>query len=457
MKKIFLILMFLIFSFSFSKIDVKISKNEIIPYENIKLDIIFENEEPIQYDFSGIKDEFKILGTRKNREYQIINMKKTIKIVNSYILEPLKTGNFNIKIKFENGDVKEFNIKVKNAPVLPDNQKKIIENKNVSFLINPLKNTYYIGEYIPYTESVVYFPQEVILKKLIEAQIDGFKDKILVPNADGERDSEVITIDGKEAVKLTVYKAILTPLSTGEKNIRGFGVKYISGNDFYYDKYLTLLPQNKKIEILPLPSNTPKGFKNVVGEIKVDYSLNKTETEVSSPVILNIKIYGEGNLKDISNLYPEEVEGATIYQTEKSYFEKIIDDKYYNEKNIEVAILPKESGEIKIPEIRIPYFNVKNKKYEFLTLKSLTLKVKGQKNVDNLLKSPINKINEKNNNTSKIEKISIENLEIGNEKINPLFKILTVIFGILSIFEFLIIIYLYRLNIKKEKQKDRKR
>ncbi len=30
------------------------------------------------------------------------------------------------------------------------------------------------------------------------------------------------------------------PLSTGEKNIRGFGVKYISGNDFYYDKFQAL-------------------------------------------------------------------------------------------------------------------------------------------------------------------------------------------------------------------------
>lgn len=453
MKKICSILMFLIFSFSFSKIDVQVSKNEITQYDRVKLDVIFENEDPIQYDLSDIENNFTILSRGNSRQYQIINGNKTSSVVNSYILEPLKTGKFDLKIKFDNGEVKNVPIEVKGESNLSNTQQQIVTNKSISFNITPLKESYYMGEYIPYTEKLVYFPNEVAPKELINSKIDGFKEKILIPDSNGNREEETTVINGKEAIVLTLYKAILTPISSGEKNIRGLGVRYITD---YYGRYSALIPENKIVNILDLPSNAPTGFKNTVGDIKVDYTLNKSETKVGFPVILNIKLFGEGNLKDISNLYPEDIGNATIYQTEKNYDEKIIDNRYYNEKNIEVAILPKENGELKLPEVKIPYFDTKNKKYDFAVIKPLTIKVQGQ-NIIKANKSPINKIQDKKIEEPKVERVKIENLTIGNEENSSFFKILSIILGILSIFEFIIIICLYRVNINKDRTNERKR
>ena len=130
-----------------------------------------------------------------------------------------------------------------------------------------------------------------------------------------------------------------------------------------------------KITVKDLPDNAPASFKGAVGKYSLDVTLDKTETKSNEPVSLKVKISGTGNLKLIDPLpleFPQDIE---------SYDPKIADNSTVSvggiggSKTFEYLLLPRHSGDYKIPSVEFTYFDLDRKQYVTLNSKEYNLKV----------------------------------------------------------------------------------
>ena len=138
-----------------------------------------------------------------------------------------------------------------------------------------------------------------------------------------------------------------------------------------------------KLNILPLPTNQPTGFQNVVGKLKGEYNWNRDEVNLGESILLTLKLYGDVNLDTLEKIIPYDIAGFNIFETVKSSNEKIVNGKYYSEKTFEIAFIPRTTSEKAIPEIKIPYFDTESKSYKYFTIPSKNFKVLGSTQTNN--------------------------------------------------------------------------
>lgn len=130
-----------------------------------------------------------------------------------------------------------------------------------------------------------------------------------------------------------------------------------------------------KLNILPLPTNQPTGFQNVVGKLKGEFNWNRDEVNLGESILLTLKLYGDVNLDTLEKIIPYDIAGFNIFESVKSSSEKIINGKYYSEKTFEIAFIPRINSEKAIPEIKIPYFDTESKSYKYFTIPSKNFKI----------------------------------------------------------------------------------
>jgi len=130
-----------------------------------------------------------------------------------------------------------------------------------------------------------------------------------------------------------------------------------------------------KINIKELPPDAPASFKGAIGKYTMEAFLDKPETKANDPVSLKVKIGGNGNLKLVDPLpleFPQDIE---------AYDPKIADNTSVSEggvtgnKTFEYLLIPRHSGDYKIPPVEFTYFDLDKKKYVTLNSPDFTLKV----------------------------------------------------------------------------------
>ena len=119
------------------------------------------------------------------------------------------------------------------------------------------------------------------------------------------------------------------------------------------------------------------GFQNVVGTPTIDYNWNKDKINYGDSVVLSVTISGSVNLDTLDKIFTQNIEDFNIFENVKGFNEDIKDGRYEAVKNFEVAFIPKKTGNLKTPEVKIPYFNTKDKKFEELVIPSKEISVEG--------------------------------------------------------------------------------
>lgn len=101
--------------------------------------------------------------------------------------------------------------------------------------------------------------------------------------------------------------------------------------------------------------------------------------EVGTPATLEFKIKGTGLLQtQLPNITFPEVDGVKIYR-DTPEFQQLINRLGVTSHHIEkLAIVPSQSGEVSIPEVRIPWWNTVTDKQDYAVLPPMTIEVKPQ-------------------------------------------------------------------------------
>lgn len=462
MKKIVATL-FLMTSF-LSLADVILDSSNTKPAINepFNIQVKFINEDKKDYKIEGIEN-LEILSKGTQSKYSYINGNKTSEKIDTYTVLAKDIKNFPLTVNLIGKNEKSNTL---NISVQKENIQSISDDMSIETSINN-GDTFYFGEKIIYEENFLTTVNINSIGYTKPPQFNDFSEKDISPaNLKGAYEQSYFRSNsGKQGIKLNIYRGILQPNSSGEKTIKSgqMAVTQASGRrDFFFQqstppKYFG--GNNIKINILPLPTDKPVGFQNIVGTPKLEYSWNSDKVNLGQSLVLNIKISGDANLDALEKIVTSQFNDFNIFESFKGEDERVENGKYYAEKSFELALIPKKSGEIDTPEIKIPYFNTQDKKYEFLIIPSKKIDVIGSSSSPQAT-IPIENTTHVTKNTTPVsttlipEEIRIDTVTEKNNSNNIFDNNLIIGLIILAIIEGGIIIYLLTKKDKKIESKD---
>ena len=382
MKKLFNLLLFLLISsVTFSEIILDVNNNNPSINEPISLQVKFLDSDKKDYTIDGIEN-FKIASKGSQSSYSIVNGKSTSSKSDIYTLIPLKEGNFTLKVNGKKETSNSININVaKEAKINVEGKMTLQDNLKE-------KNTFYFGQKIPFEEKLL---TTVPLRNLQYIDRPNFgdlsvKDITPVNNRGGYTEKYFTDENGRRGLEVILYQGILQANSSGNKSIKGgYAAVTESGpNDsFVFGNTSTpvyLGSKEMELTILPLPSGKPAGFQDVVGELKGDYSWNNDKVKFGESVVLTLKLSGDVNLDMLEKVVSNNIPDFNVFESSKESGEKIVNGQYYTEKTFDIAFIPKVTGKVTIPAIKIPYFDTAEKKYKEFEVPAKVIEVTGTAN-----------------------------------------------------------------------------
>ena len=450
MKKIGIVFfMILLYTVSFSEVTFRASTTTPKIYDTFLIGVEFLNQNKEKYEIEGLEN-FEVISKGSKNSYNYINGNVTALKADTYSLQAKKEGKFTLRLIAPNGVKKGLEIIVgENKQLAQDLKNKYFFNENLK------RKSFYFGEKIPYEESFLSFVRLNSFSQLKLPEFNEFSVKDLTNYQRNNYSQKIIEYNGKKALELELFKGILQPNSSGKKQILSSEVRVEEEGIDYFSNRLVNIPRKKiMLDIKPLPPNKPANFKGIVGDVAVNEKWSKTTGKVGEAITLNLTFYGEGNLELLDSLEIDGNNDFNIFQNLKDYKEEIRDKKYYNEKEFEIAFIPKKSGILKTPKITVPYFNTKTGKYETLTIQAKEIKVNGKgttteqsitqtKKEETKAKTPEIKKEEKISKNIK-ESITVEFLKAQKSKIKNPYKLAFGMIGILALIELIIIIFTLR-------------
>lgn len=369
-------------------VNISSDRTQVPLNEAFRVRVEFTDESMENFSIDGLEN-FNVMGRSTSKNISIINFKKMSQETEDYLLRPKKTGTFPLQVKTKKGVSNTISIEVtgngsgavnvpaisgKSSSAISPNGSGAVQNSNYAMITSFGENSkrkFYFGEKFIFSETFLAFrsPRDFRITK--GAEFPDFTEKNLTPLGRGGTIAQsIIDYNGRQALEMPLYLGILQANSSGKKVIHGFEAQILDTSYQYYGG------NSYDVEILPLPQGKPSNFKDIVGKLQISSNFSKTEASVGEPVALNIKLFGDVNLDNIEKLDIPANDDFTIYESMKNGKEDIVNGSYYAEKDFEIAFIPKKSGELRTPEIKISYLNSSNGKYEEKIILSQTIVVK---------------------------------------------------------------------------------
>ncbi len=218
-----------------------------------------------------------------------------------------------------------------------------------------------------------------------------FRQDIEIPQIRTEREN----IQGQTYLTAVIQKIVLFPQKSGEIRIDPFTIQVqvqvpIRGrqrsffDDFFgpqvqeVQKKISSLPV--KIYVKPLPANNPPSYQGAVGDFNFKTSVDKKNVKTNDAINLKITVSGNGNLKMINPLdikFPSDFE---TYDPKISVNTNVSNAGVTGSKSFEYLVIPRHSGNFKIPSIEFSYFDLKSKQYKTLSSGDIDINVEKSEN-----------------------------------------------------------------------------
>ncbi len=214
------------------------------------------------------------------------------------------------------------------------------------------------------------------------------------------KESQYEKIIGGQRYAVTELKKALYPLSEGSGKIEETRLvcklvidrkrSPLSGDSFldnsflggsFFGRQTQTITKNLRadpilLDIRPLPeTGKPEGFGGLVGSFTVRAEVGQTELRAGDSTTLTVTVTGEGNLRDLVTLSPEEIPGFKVYPDKPSFQLDRQGEKLLGTKVFKKALVPLEDGILEIPSQEVPYFDPGTGSYRIARTDSFTLKV----------------------------------------------------------------------------------
>jgi len=137
-----------------------------------------------------------------------------------------------------------------------------------------------------------------------------------------------------------------------------------------------LRTQATEVEVLPLPrSGRPADFSGAVGEgLRLTARLDKKEVELGDPVMLTLSVQGVGNVRTFAKPKLPEMSQFKSYDSDSKTQVRALDE-VAGVRTYEIVLVPRESGALQVPAVKLSYFDTKQARYRELSTKPIELTV----------------------------------------------------------------------------------
>ena len=325
-----------------------------------------------------------------------INGKMTQNVTFSYtyILEGTKKGTFQIPGATVIIDGKEYtsnalkievvegsrnsngNQAATNRPVQPDANATVNDN-NLFVKVEVSRRSLYMGESLMATIKVYTKVDLVNLGRTKFPDFNGF----LAEEVPTPQRIELVreAVDGQIYNVGTIRKVLLYPQHTGEITIEPFELECIvrqrlaNGDRSFFDEFfgnykdVRAMRRSKPvtIQVKELPQlGKPAGFGGTVGNVTMATSLSADTVNANDAITYKVTFRGTGNLKLLKAPtinFPLDFE---VYDPKESRDLNITENGMAGSVSFEYLIIPRYSGDYKIPAIRFSYFDSQSNTYK---------------------------------------------------------------------------------------------
>jgi hypothetical protein len=343
---------------------------------------------------------YKLMGpqTSYSSSTQIINGKMSQETSYSYVfyLQAMKEGKYVIApatFMYKNKEYKSDSIYIeviKGGSARQANQKADISDQTTTDEKVPAsdlfirlildRNEVFLGEHITATVKLY---SRIDLAGLTEVKFPAFngflKENLETPPLSSLRRENVNgTIYGTGIVQ----QFLLYPQITGEINIEHVEITALiqqktgKSDPFFGDFFSTvqnipkvIVSQPVKIIVKPLPGIKPADFSGLVGNIKIDASLNKDSVNVNDALNFRITVTGTGNLKLAGTPSMKLSPDIEVYDPKVTDNIKNSANGTTGQKTFEYVLIPRHYGEFTIPSLSYTYFNTATRQFDKLSTK----------------------------------------------------------------------------------------
>lgn len=199
----------------------------------------------------------------------------------------------------------------------------------------------------------------------------GFLTEDLPPVRNG-----VINIDGRpyqyNEIKVAVFPVSPGKLTIGPATIHCQVARMgAPGGDDFFDRFFSMAaPQPVSVnsdpltlQVDPLPEGKPADFSGVVGSLNAKVAADRTSVKAGDAVTLTVTLTGRGNLKTIPEPAKPDLPALRFFETESTAAVDKSGDRIGGTKTFRTVVVPRVSGEVRVPSFAFPYFDAERKRY----------------------------------------------------------------------------------------------
>ena len=380
--------------------------------ERVRLDNLqFQNFSIRQGPFTSSSSQTTII----NGKFQSKNEYKS-----TFVLAPKKPGKLviaAIKVSYNGKDYNTEKIIVNVGQGQKNNSSNANKGSNNSKLfakISCSKTNPYIGENILVNYKIYQSSYHIRNLEITDYDLpmsNDFWTELLEPKNKQWKEGQEI-INGIAFRVFTLKKEIISPQKSGKLTIPSFEVSTVINRDFFNRGVSKIIKSNSPVlRVKKLPENAPRSFNGQVGSnYKMKVNISKNELEVDQALDFEIKISGNGNLKQLKfpnidfpkdlEKYPEEIKSRI----------QLSENGVSGRKTLNQLLIPRFHGDYEIPSFDFCYFDVRSKKYITLSHPLTTIKVNKSKSSSTS--------NFEANSSGKIKPVDQEDVELMNENIH---------------------------------------
>lgn len=328
--------------------------------------------------------------TSTSQQTSIINGRAEYSITQQLIIDaiPADDGSYTIPSYAFDYNGKRLQVPAATLSVVKRSAASTPTTNEQIFLTLEAPEQLYVGQAEMITLKL-YFASDVRLGEyVIERDADGF----ITSGGPPEEPTENIEIINGRNYRVYSWPLAVTPISAGKQDLN-FQSTLIAqlpnrrnvrnspfGNSIFDDLFsraerLTVYTEPAQINVLPLPTEgQPENFSGAVGQFNISVGADTQSTRVNEPIMLSLKLSGQGNFDRIREPKLPEAAGWRSYPPE-SVFEADDANKLKGTKRFDYIFVPEKAGTLKLPEVSFSFFDPDVEKYVELTSPAITIEV----------------------------------------------------------------------------------
>jgi hypothetical protein len=340
----------------FANVTAKLSTKSFYEGDSVKL-IIEAQGNNIEFPNLTSIEGFPVIGTGSSSQTSIINGNVTKYQTLRYTFYPTKSIDIKpIEVRIDGKIYKTEIIHLNKIKPTASKQGDMFELKLITS-----KKKAYVGEPIILTLQFKYKNgANIIDANLADFEMANFWVKKLNSPKPYQKGDYV------------VYDSnyLIFAQKAGEITIPNQKIDIATRTRNFLTNWKKIFSNNTKLDITPLP----KGI-NILGDYKINASVDKTEVNANKPTNLTITLEGFGNIDDVDQFNLELVD-EVVYSSKPEVKSFIKNNRYGGKFVQKISIVGDK--DFTIPAIKFSYFDIKTKRVKTIQTKPFDIKVKGQ-------------------------------------------------------------------------------